>query len=102
MVDSFLMELLTSKKVVAAVTGVLTVIAAKVAGKFGIVLDADSANQISLLVGGITSAYLISQGAADHGVTAAQITADATVQAALVQTVKVASTTAVTGEVPKA
>jgi len=65
MADSFLTELLTSKKVVAAVTGVLTVVVVKVAGKFGLVLDTDTANQVSMLVGGITSAYLLGQGVAD-------------------------------------
>ncbi len=89
MTDSFLTELLTSKKVVAAVSGVLTVVLAKVAGKFGFVLDVETANQVSMLVSGITSAYLIGQGLASHGVEAAKLTADATVQAAMVKPLQV-------------
>lgn len=75
--NPFVTELLTSKKVVAAVSAIVTVMAVKIAGKLGVVLDADTANQVSVLVGVVTSAYLLSQGISDHGKEAAQINADA-------------------------
>ena len=74
---AFLSELLTSKKFVAAAGAVVTVVAVKVAGKLGIVVDNESASQISGLVALIASAYCVSQGIADHGKEAAQVNADA-------------------------
>lgn len=65
-------ELFGSKKFLAFLTTALVVVGNKVVGHFGYELDA---SQVALIVA-TGSSYIIGQGIADHGSTAAQIKAD--------------------------
>lgn len=69
---SALKDILSSKKALAYLSTILLVIGNKIAGHFGYELDAD---QVALLVGS-AAAYIIGQGMADHGTTAALVNAE--------------------------
>lgn len=70
-------SLLTSKKFVASLGAVVAVAAMKLAGKFGVVLDQATADEISKAVCVLVSTYVVAQGIADHGKEAAKINAAA-------------------------
>jgi hypothetical protein len=60
-------DLIKSKKFRTMMLGILSIIAIKIAGLKGIVLDPATATSISEMVFGLASAYLLAQGAADFG-----------------------------------
>ena len=60
-------DLLKSKKFKTMILGIIGVVAIKVAGLKGIVLDEATAKALSEMVFGLASAYLLAQGAADFG-----------------------------------
>lgn len=61
-------EILTSKKHLMAIVGIISL----VAGKVG--FDADS--ELLIEIGGLFGALILAQGVADHGVSAAKIAAN--------------------------
>ena len=69
--------ILGSKKAVAALVAVLALVLIRVAGRFGVVLDQATAAELSNQVLAVASAYVIGQGIADHGKSAAEVRADA-------------------------
>jgi hypothetical protein len=73
-----LVDLLSSKKAIVTLAGVLTTVLLHVAGRLHVALEPDDANALSLKVMGMVSAYVLGQGLADHGKEAARIAADTT------------------------
>lgn len=66
---NFIKQLLSSKKAIAAVTGVLV----SVVGRWGLDLPPDAVNQIV----GVIAAYILGQGIADAGKEAVRLQAEA-------------------------
>jgi uncharacterized membrane protein (DUF441 family) len=62
-----LKELLDSKKFVAGITAAATAIIIAYCAKRGIVFDKELADEVVKIIVGSSSAYVISQGVADHG-----------------------------------
>lgn len=70
-----LVELVGSKKVmVAATSGLATVLLYVLGPRLG--LDAAAANECATRLMAIAGAYLVGQGVADHGATAAEVHAE--------------------------
>lgn len=78
-----LSELVTSKKFVASVGAVVAVVCAKVAGKFGVVLDAAMADELTKVICLMATVYVGAQGIADHGKEAVKLAVEAGAQTVL-------------------
>jgi hypothetical protein len=76
-------DLVTSKRFVASVGAVVAVVCAKVAGKFGLVLDPDTASEITKVICVMAAVFVAAEGAADHGSTAVKLAVEAGAQTAL-------------------
>lgn len=70
-------EMFESKKFIASVAALIAVVGAKICGKFGFVFDPATANELATIICVGASSYVVAQGIADHGKSAAQINADA-------------------------
>ena len=69
-----LVEIADSKKAMMSVAAAVAVVLTTIAGRAGWTwLDADTANALALKMTGLAAAYLVSQGAADHGKEAASV-----------------------------
>lgn len=69
-------EVLGSKKAMAAIVGALAVFLVHLAAAFHVAIDQATATEVSTKLTAIVGAYLMGQGLADHGATAAEATAD--------------------------
>lgn len=78
-----LSQLVASKKFMASVGAVVAVIGTKVAGKFGLVLDPATADEISKIICVMAAVYVGAQGIADHGKEAVKLAVEAGAQTAL-------------------
>jgi hypothetical protein len=72
-----LVELFSSKKFIAMIAGVLATVLLRLAGKFNVALDPDTAKQAADAVALLVASYCVGQGVADHGKEAAKITSQA-------------------------
>lgn len=72
-----LADLFTSKKAMAALASIATQALVRIAGKYNIVLDPATADQLANAVLMTAGAYLLGQGIADHGKEKAQVEAEA-------------------------
>ena len=60
-------ELFNSKKFIASIAGGLAVILAMLAPKLGFPLEEAQANQLAQYLAALVGAFVVAQGAADHG-----------------------------------
>ena len=74
-----LVEMLSSKKALAMLSTLLVIVASPIVGRFGYEIDPE---KLALYVG-IIAAYVVGQGLADHGSTAAQKSAQTSAVAML-------------------
>jgi hypothetical protein len=72
-----LQDLLTSKKALAAAGAGIAYLLVRVAGRYGIALDADTAAQVGDRFVALALVYVGGQAVADHGKEAAKISSQA-------------------------